>query len=201
MNSKFKINNLKSNQGFTLVELIVGVTVFVILVVSVYNAYISIFNVVGASRSKIAAIDLANEQLEIVRNMPYANVGISGGIPSGVLNHTQNLVRDSFSFVVTTTVRNVDDPFDGTLGGTPNDTAPADFKIVEIEISCDTCKNFSPIDVTTRVAPKNLENTSNNGALFVKAFDANGNPVTNASVHIENNLPIPNIIVDDFTIV
>lgn len=199
MFAKNKFKKGRTNSGFTFVELIVGVAVFLILVVSVYDAYISIFNVVGASRAKIAAIDLANEQLEIVRNMPYANVGISGGIPSGVLSHTQNLTRDTFPFVVTTTVRNVDDPFDGTLGGTPNDTAPADFKIVELEISCDTCKNFSPISVTTRVAPKNLENTSNNGALFVKAFDANGNPISGASVHIENNTVIPPIVVDDFT--
>ena len=163
-------HNKKFSLGFTLVELIVGVAVFTVIVVAVYNAYTSIFNVVSVSRAKIDAIDLVNEQLEIVRNMPYASVGISGGIPSGTLTHIQSLNRGAETFSVMTTVRNVDDPFDGTLGGTPNDTAPADFKTVEIEISCATCKNFNPMIVTTRVAPKSLENSSSNGALFVKVL-------------------------------
>ncbi len=187
-------------QGFTLVELVVGVSVFTVIMISVYNAYMSISNVVHASQAKIEAISLINEQLEVVRNMPYADVGIYGGIPSGKLTHIQNINKDDFNYQVTTTVRNVDDPFDGTLGGTPNDLSPADFKLVEIEVSCSNCKaSFPNIVVTTRVAPKNLETASTNGALFIKVLDANGNPVSDANVHIENNLVTPHIVIDDVT--
>lgn len=189
----------KNKKGFTLVELIVGVAVFTVLVVSVYGAYQSIFKVVSASRSKIAAIDLINEQLEIIRNMPYADVGIAGSIPSGLLVHSKIINRDSINYSVLTTVRNIDDPFDGTIGGTPNDTSPSDYRLVEIEVSCVTCQNLTPIIVTTRVAPKNLEGASTNGALFIKALDASGNPVPDASVHIENNSISPKITVDDVT--
>lgn len=196
-----KIVNLKKNskKGFSLVELLVGVAVFTIICISVYNAYISIFNVVYTSRAKLDAVDLVNEQFEIVRNLPYSDVGITGSIPSGVLVHSQTLLRGSSSFSVTTTVRNVDDPFDGTLGGSPNDLSPADFKIVEIEVNCATCKNFRPVISTTRVAPKNLETASTNGALFVKVFDANGNPVSDANVHVVNNQASPAIVIDDVT--
>ena len=191
---------LKTKQkGFTLVELLVGVAVFLILVVSVYNSYKTIYDVVSTSRYKISAIDLANERFEIIRNLPYASVGISGGIPNGVLAHIENIVRDGQTFEVTTVVRNIDDPFDGTIGGTPNDLSPADSKLVEVEINCALCKNFKPIILTTRVSPKNLETASTNGALFIRVFDANGNPVPDASVHIENNKVNPPIIIDDFT--
>ncbi len=186
-------------KGFSLVELLVGVSVFLVIIVSVYGAYTSIFNIVFTSRAKIDAVDLVNEQLEIIRNLPYSDVGIVSGIPVGRITHVQNLVRDGSTFTVTTTIRNIDDPFDGTLGGTPNDTSPSDFKLVEIEIGCVLCKNFKPIIVTTRVAPKNLETASTNGALFVKVFDANGNPVSDASVHIENNQVVPKITIDDTT--
>jgi hypothetical protein len=37
------------------------------------------------------------------------------------------------------------------------------------------------------MAPKNLETASTNGALFVKVFDASGNPVPQANVHITNS--------------
>lgn len=194
-----KESSKRTNRGFSLVELLVGVTVFTIICVSVYNSYISIFDVVYTSRGKIDAVDLSNEQFEIIRNLPYADVGISGGIPNGVLTHIQNLKRGSSDFVVTTTVRNVDDPFDGTIGGAPNDLSPADFKLVEVEVNCNNCKNFTPIVFTTRVAPRNLETASTNGALFVRVFDANGNPVEGASVHIENNVINPPIVIDDVT--
>jgi prepilin-type N-terminal cleavage/methylation domain-containing protein len=118
-----------TNKGFSLVELLVGVAVFTIICISVYGAYTSIFDVVKTSRAKLDAVDLTNEQFEIIRNLPYSDVGIYGSIPSGVLTHTQTLVRGQNSYDVTTTVRNVDDPFDGTLGGIPNDLSPADFKL------------------------------------------------------------------------
>ncbi|MCX6703668.1 MAG: carboxypeptidase regulatory-like domain-containing protein [Candidatus Zambryskibacteria bacterium] len=193
---EIKNNNKK---GFTLVELLVGVSVFTVIVVGVYNAYTAVYKVVSVSRQKIAAIDLANEQLEIVKNLPYAQVGIDGGIPDGLLTAVQTLTRDGNVFNATTTVRNIDDPFDGTLGGTPNDLSPADSKTVEIEIGCVLCRNFKPITITSRVAPKNLETASTNGALFVRVFDANGNPVPQASVHIENNLATTSIVIDDET--
>lgn len=189
----------RSNGGFSLVELVVAVAVFTVISISIYSSYTTIFSTVFLSNAKLDAVDLVNEQLEIVRNLPYADVGISGGIPAGVLPHTQTLVRDGITFNVTITVRNTDDPFDGTLGGTPNDLSPADFKTVEVEINCASCKNFKPVIVTTRVAPKNLETASTNGALFVRVFDANGDPISDADVHISNTQVVPNITVDDVT--
>jgi prepilin-type N-terminal cleavage/methylation domain-containing protein len=188
-----------TKRGFSLAELVIGTAVFLVISVAVYNSYQGVFAVVYASRAKIEAISLINEQLEIVRNLPYADVGIYGGLPSGKLSHTQTLVRSSYSFDVTTTVRNYDDPYDGTLGGTPNDLSPADGKVVEIEVDCAQCRNFSPMVVTTRVSPKNLETASTNGALFVKVLDANGNPLPDAAVHIENDSSSPKIAIDDVT--
>jgi prepilin-type N-terminal cleavage/methylation domain-containing protein len=190
---------ISKKSGFTLAELLVGVAVFTVLIIGVYNAYKAVFDVVSVSRYKISAIDLANEKLEIARNLPYASVGVSGSIPSGVLAHTESISRDGQTFDITTTVRNIDDPFDGTLGGTPNDTSPADSKLIEIQIDCDNCKSFKPIIVTSRVSPKNLETASTNGALLIRVFDANGSPVPEADVHIENNKVSPAIVIDDVT--
>lgn len=197
MKKMFKKRNKKS--GFSLIELVVGVTVFTVVCISVYSAYTSIFDIIYTSRAKLVAVDLTNEQFEIIRNLPYSEVGVYGSIPSGVLQYNQTLIRGGNSFDITTTVRNVDDPFDGELGSTTNDLSPADFKLVEIEVNCALCKNFIPIISTTRVAPKNLETASTNGALFVKVFDANGNPVVGANIHIENNLANPPISIDDVT--
>ncbi len=189
----------KLNKGFTLVELLVAVGVFLVIIVGVYSAYKAVYDVVSVSRFKITATDLANEKFEVIRNMPYGSVGTVSGIPLGILDREESVTRDGQVFKITTTVRNYDDPFDGVFGGTPNDLSPADSKVVEIQIDCDNCKNFKPVILSGRVSPKNLETSSNNGALFIKVFDASGNPVSGADVHIENTNINPTVSFDDVT--
>ncbi len=186
-------------KGFTLIETLVGVAVFLVVSTAVYQAYTSLFIFISLNQYKILALNLANEQFEIVRNLSYADVGEVTGIPNGKIPHVQNLNRSGVDFVVTTTIRNIDIPADGTIGGNPNDLSPADNKLVEVQVDCPTCKNFTPINLTTNVAPKNLETASTNGALFVRVFDANGQPVQNADVHIVNNTVSPSIVIDDET--
>lgn len=176
-----------------------GVALFLVIAAGIYGAFTSVLTVISASRAKIVAMNLANERFELIRNLPYEDVGISGSIPDGLLLRAETFVRSGFSFIATTTIRNIDDPFDGTIGGNPNDLSPADSRLVEIEVGCPTCKNFTPIFVNTRVAPKNLESQSTNGALFIRVFDANGQPVPDALVHIENNQPATPIVIDDAT--
>ncbi len=192
-------HRLKRQGGFTLVEVLIGAILFSVIAISGYNAFRGVLTVVSTSRINIVAMDLANERFEVIRNMPYSKVGIPGGIPNGVVNHVETFVRNGIPFVATTTIRNVDDPFDGTLGGSPNDTSPADYRLVEIEIDCPSCASFNPIFVNTHVAPKNLETSSTNGALFVRVFDANGQPVSDADVHIVNSQATSTITIDDTT--
>lgn len=193
-------NKIKKNKGFTLVETLVGVAVFLIIATASYQAYISLFSLINANQYKILALNLANEQFEIIRNLPYADVGIQSGIPNGKIPRTQNITRGNVNFTVITTIKNVDLPFDGQIGSsTRPDLSPADNKLVEVEIDCDSCKGYNPVTLTTTVAPKNLETASTNGAILIKVFDANGVPVAGADVHIVNSKVTPNIIIDDTT--
>ena len=185
--------------GFTLIESLVGVAVFMIIAVSVYQAYAVTMNAVRVSRLKIIATALANEQFEIIRNLPYDDVGVVGSIPNGKIPRIQNFIRDNTEFAVETTIRNIDDPFDGTIGGVPNDLSPSDYRLTELEISCSSCRNFTTLHFTTHVGPRALETASTNGALFVQVFDASGQPVSGADVHVENNQAVPPIVIDDTT--
>ena len=175
---------MKNSQGFSLVEVIVASSIFAIVAMSIYQGFISINALISASRDKIAAVNLINSEFELIRNLSYSNVGLSGGIPNGVLLATSTIIQDGREFDITRTIRNIDDPFDGTIGGSPNDLSPADYKMVQIKVSCNACKNPLDISSVSNVSPKNLETASTNGALFVKVFDANGNPVSQADVSI-----------------
>ncbi|MFZ5391182.1 MAG: carboxypeptidase-like regulatory domain-containing protein, partial [Patescibacteria group bacterium] len=92
------------------------------------------------------------------------------------------------------------DPFDGTIGGAPEDLAPADYKQVTVTVSCPSCQPaLNPVSLTTALAPKNLESTGNNGALMIKVINASGQPISGASVHITNPLVSPAIDLTDTT--
>lgn len=136
-------------------EVVIAVTIFSIVTLSVYKAYTTIMEVSRASRLKVLATALSSEQFEIVRNLAYVDVGVVGGDPSGRIPATQSLVRGGVEFVVDTAVQNVDDPFDGV---SPVDTEPADYKLVQVSLSCPMCKNFLPTNFVTYIAPRSLEN-------------------------------------------
>lgn len=177
----------KSKGGFSLVEVVFAVSIFSIVAVSIYQGFLAITNLVSVSRDKVAAVDLINSEFELVRNLSFSNVGLQAGIPQGVLSATSTVIKDGRQFVVTRIVRNIDDPFDGVIGGSPNDLSPADYKMVQINVNCQTCKKPVTFSSYANVAPKNLETASTNGALFVRVFDANGDPVPQAEVSVTNS--------------
>ncbi len=208
----FKNNKFKgAHSGFTLIEILVVTAIFLVITLAISYTYNRTIMVLSLNKMKIDAIDLANEQIEIIHNLPYADVGIVGGIPNGKIDNEIITQRDGSAYLLKTTIRNTDDPADGTVGGTPNDLSPADYKLVEVEVSCDTakivaqstttsrCSQFHPVVLTTIIAPKALETASTNGALFVKVFDANGIAVSGADVHIVNPYGTSTITIDDVT--
>lgn len=189
----------QTKRGFTLIETLIALGIFLLVTLGVYEAFTTTLRVVQSTRTITIATTLANEQLEIIRNLPYDDVGVVSGIPNGVIPGVQTLVRDGVSFEVTTVIRNIDDPFDGQIGNIPNDLSPADYRLVELTIACDTCTNFSPLSFTSYVGPRGLETSSTNGALFIQVFNADGVPIQGVDVHVENNQVIPSISIDETT--
>lgn len=190
---------MKRTDGYTLIEVVVAVAIFLLFAVGIYGALTFVFKIVYLSRLTILETALVSEELEVARNLPFDSVGIVNGIPVGVLQYNKTVTRNGVVFSVTTTVRNIDDTFDGTLGGAPNDTAPADYKLVEVAAQCISCPMRKTVTLSTQVAPKNLEGASSNGALFINVFDALGLPVSDASVHVVDTAITPNIVIDDVT--
>jgi type II secretory pathway pseudopilin PulG len=192
-----RYKSLTLKKGFTLVEALVGVFVFSLVALGLYQAYFRVGQLAQGSRARTAAALLANDQLELVRNLPYDQVGILNGLPAGALPRFQTLAGYGFNFQATTTIRNIDDPFDGTIGGSPNDLSPADYKVAAIEIGCETCPGFTPLIFTTTVAPRNLETASGNGALFIQVLNASGEAVPGAAVRIANPDATPPLLIDE----
>ncbi len=187
-------------RGFTLIETLIGIAVMAIVAFSVYRALAVLLEILEKSEIRVAAAALANEKLEYIRNMRYAEIGTVGGAPPGYVEPIDLKKRRGVDFTVSTIIRNVDDPFDGTIGGNPNDLSPADYKLIEITAQCTSaCSDPQPFVFTGRAAPRDLENASTNGSLFVQVIDASGQPVSGAVVQVANSIANPVININDVT--
>lgn len=180
----YRIKKYKAQAGVTLAEMLISVTVFAMLGVAVYGMFNYILRVEMQARNKVLAAKVASEQLEIVRNMQYDDVGTVLGSPAGALPQSKIVVMNNVSFNVSFSVEYFDDPFDGTAGGSPNDTNPLDYKRIQAEVTCAQCA-ATPIKMVTMVAPKGIEGAGIYGFLFIKVTKSDFlEPVVGADVNI-----------------
>src|SRR3989338_6915849 len=125
-----KDRNLKSGQ--VLLSILISIAVFAILTRAIFTLVASSFDLINFNRARITARHLAQEKIELVRNLAYSNVGTLEGIPPGILLQEENVLRNGLNFVVKTSITYIDDDFDLTA---PDDTDPEDYKRVRIEVS------------------------------------------------------------------
>lgn len=184
----------KNNFGFTLVEVIVSLAIFAILAAGILGSYAALVKSVKLSREKTVVASLANDYMELVRNLSYLQVGTLTGNPNGSLADLTNPILkniESASYKIYYEVTYIDDPADGVF---PTDLAANDSKQVKMNV-LNVLTNQVNSFVTT-VSPKGLEGSSNAGALWVKVFDYQGQPVSGANVHIEYPTTTPTIVLD-----
>ena len=180
-------------KGVTLIEIVVCLAIFAVLSISIYGVFISIINGIAYYREKTTISFFADQYLEIARNISYADVGTIEGNPHGNLPDLPNPVISEMngqSYQIYYAVSYVDDPADGTaILGT--DSSPNDYKQVKLyvkNINKNTINSF-----LTNISPTGLEGMEDGGALYIKVFDAVGQPVSGATIHIINENISPSI--------
>lgn len=186
---------MNSRRATSLIDLIIAMAIIALLFGGVYLVYYSVEASIANVGVRTAATQVISNEIEMIRNLPYGNVGTVGGVPSGVIPQTQTASLGQYSFVLQTTVLNIDDPFDTS----PSSTPVADYKLVDITASCPFCTNFAPLEITTTVASRNLTAGTPYGSIFVNVINANGVGVPEANVEVTNASVTPSIDVIDTT--
>ena len=183
-------------KGFTIIEALVTLFIFAILAAGMIGIYSVLSRNVRAAREKTVLSSLASNYLEIIRNMPYSQVGTLNGNPHGNLPDLANAyvqTIEGIKYKIYYEVTYIDDPADGTiLAGT--DAAPDDYKQVKMDI---LNANTGIINsFVTNASPQGLEGIINAGALFIKVINSQGQPVSGANIHITYPTTTPTIILD-----
>ncbi len=182
-------------RGITLIDLIISISIVALLFGGIYVVYISIESSIAGAGIRTAAVAAINNELEIVRNLPYESVGTVGGIPAGVIPQTQTVTEGNYLFSLQTTVLNIDDPYDSS----PSSSPVADYKLVDITATCSQCADTVPVEITTTVAPTRLAQGTPYGSIFINAMDASGLSVADATVRVVNASVTPSVDLTDTT--
>lgn len=185
------MRKIKNNSGFTLIEALVLLFIFSLITITFYQVISAGTRYIIFSKNRLGAIALANEKMEIARNLKYDDVGIVGGACAGNIPQDEDVAENGRSYHVHTLAAYVDDEFDGTLGGSPNDTAYKDYKLVKITVSWGGSGiDAGSVYLLSRFVPPGLEAaTSGDGILSINIFSdqAGGAGVPQANVEITNS--------------
>jgi hypothetical protein len=190
---------LRSKGGFTFIETLVGVFLLIIVIIGIFTAFQLLFAVLSQSQGKVVALALANEQIEIIRNLPYQDIGTEKGVPSGSIPQTRVEERNNRFYTIKTDIIYIDDPFDGF---SPDDELAADYKKARVEVSWQERSLDKSVIEIANFSPPNLESEVGGGTLSMYVNNReSGQPIANAQVEIINNQIEPsvhlNILTDD----
>src|SRR3989344_3065824 len=177
---------MEYKKGFTLIEILISTAIIAMLALIVGQIYFIIVTQITAYREQTVIVSMADHYMEIARNLPYSQIGTLSGNPHGNLADMVNPINvtvNGVGYQVYYVVKYLDDPADGTIAeGT--DIAANDYKQIKLYVK-NTNTNFLN-SFLTNIVPKGLEGLEGGGALSIKVFDAVGEPVPGATIHIQN---------------
>lgn len=190
----------KVKTAYTLIEVLITIFFIVVLTYFTINSLLNLITSSISTRINLQILSALEDEIELIRVLNYEDVGIVDGWPRGILPREKIIDLNNLRIKINYYIRNIDDPADGLIGGSPNDLAPADYKLVELEGTCLNCSvKTKKQTLTTIIAPKNVESSTRNGSLFIKVINASGEPVAQANVSVINNATSPPIIINDLT--
>lgn len=183
--------DIKNKNGFTFIDVIVGTVLMLIVFSGIFGAFQLGLKVVSQSRNKITSTAIANQQLEMIRNLSYLSVGTKDAIlpyAEGVLDSATTTEVNDVEYGIETRVKFISDGADGTGAG---DSCDLDYKRAEVKVSW-AGRFGGEVKLATDLAPKNkVEEISActaqpGGILSVKAFDAFGVMISSPLIEIFN---------------
>jgi len=190
---------LKSKKGFSFIDVLVGISLMLIVFLGIFGAYQLSLKVISQSKARITATSFVNQELEMIRNLPYKQIGTTPHLidePAGEIPKTSSTTQNNIGFAIETKIIYINDCFDGPRSSdcpqAPEiDSCPRDYKRATIKVSWQKPSEGEVI-LATNIAPRNLNQEEEEctgevaGVLSVSVFDALGAAVLFPLIEIIN---------------
>lgn len=149
-----------SDDGFSLIEVIVAIMILTAVTVPFAMVLYSSLGHLRTSETRADGVEIASQQLELIRAMDYSDVGIVAGSVPGSLSASTTSVQRGQNVTVDLTVAYVDDPVPGSF------ESGADYKLVTVTVSFPDA-DLTPVVQETLVAPSGTSGKSTYGIVSV----------------------------------
>jgi len=108
-NKKNLFKKTETSKGFSLIEGLVLLFIFSLITVTFYSLISVGTRYIVDAKNRLGAVSLADEKMEIVRNLAYANVGTVSGEVGGNIPQDEDVTENAHTYHVSTLVEYVDD--------------------------------------------------------------------------------------------
>jgi prepilin-type N-terminal cleavage/methylation domain-containing protein len=183
----------RDERGFTMIELLMAMSLLAIIASPLIGVLTASMAAQGLSRERTLAQQAAMTEIESIRALPYASVGLVNGNPAGTLSATTPISKSGLVAQMTIQVTYTNDPARGSL------TTYADYKKIVVTITRRT-DGHQLTQETTYIAPPGKGAWAGPNQAVVKAqvvdFALN-QPVSGATVSLATGPSAPRADVTD----
>jgi hypothetical protein len=170
------------------VELLVAGVVLIVGLVAIGSFLNSAVGAVLNSDVRTLMQQVASQEVENIRGLPYGDIGTTSGNPQGLLLAEETKTVKGLQFLIAREVSFITDP-SYTTGG----PYPANYRRVTVRVSQVGNTKLQPVELMTNVA-----GGAAGGSLDIKVTDLTGtNPVQDALIVVTNTHLSPNVNIDD----
>jgi type II secretory pathway pseudopilin PulG len=145
-------------RGMTFIDVLIGIVLILIVFTGLFGAFQMTVRLVSAAKGEAGASELVSSEMEYMRSLSYADVGILNGTPPGVLAESTSFTQpeNGTIYTIQTNVRYVDDPADG-IGAADQNGITDDYKAVTVTVSWQAPTGVRSVSATSYVAPPGVE--------------------------------------------
>lgn len=183
---KILMHSLKRHtRGFSLVEVIIVVSITALVFTGLFASFQYSLKLINVSRAKLSAISIANDRMEYFRSLPYSDVGVVAGFPSGTIPQNSTTTLNNILFAEKVRVSYVDDPADGA-GGADSNAITTDYKQIRLEYSWTMGGVPGSIVMVSNIVPRSIETSVGGGTVRINVLDHASQLLPGASVRVFN---------------
>ncbi len=187
-----------SLRGVSLMDVLVGSAIFAVVFTALFGILRTSVAVSGLAKVKAAATAIASSHIEYIRSLSYNEIGTVGGIPSGAIDQATTTTQAGLTFSLRTFIVYADDPADGT-GASDGNGITTDYKRVKVTVSYTVDAITREVTLFTNIVPNGIESTVGGGTIRVNVVDAQGAPVSGATVRVFNTVLSPTVDITTFS--
>jgi hypothetical protein len=178
-----------AQDGSSLMEVMMAAMVLIVGIFAMVQFVSSAAFRVRDSEDRLVLHQVANQELEEIRALPYDKVGTEGGNPSGGhLVEDETVTVEGVSVRIQREVIYIEDPAYHALASTPY---PANYRRATIRVAAVGNNRIDPVEVTTNIA-----GGAQGGTLDITVTNKAGAPAPDVLLVITNTHLSPNVNID-----